>query len=219
MKADASTSHTPSGAGFGYRQFTQLLDAGKITVPLLARLHEDDGHEGLSIVAAALVRGQGKTEGLHRRAVRTFRMKELWEQGPVVAMDRVGDVARRRSDDAGEAARRLRRALMSLVQGGPDQARLDDDASKKKVEPWVERLEKKVDREFFEDAFWTDAADEDDPALHRLAWRQRLQTLAGQVFTEAAEAAPRTEMRRIRAIARARSMLDAQMAKWLKEVA
>jgi len=43
--------------------------------------------------------------------------------------------------------------------------------------------------------------------------------VASDVFTEAAEAAPRTEMRRIRAIARGCSMLDGQMTNWLKEMA
>jgi len=38
------------------------------------------------------------------------------------------------------------------------------------------------------------------------------------VFDTAAEAAPRTEVRRIRAIARARSFLDGQMGKWMKDV-
>jgi hypothetical protein len=46
-----------------------------------------------------------------------------------------------------------------------------------------------------------------------------LRALADTVFDEAAEAAPRTEMRRVRAISRGRSMLDGQMVKWLKEIA
>ena len=216
IKADNSSSHTPSGAGFGYWQMAQLLDAKKVTTPLLARLHDGDEREGLAIVASALVRGQGKTEGLHRRAVRTSRMEQLDAISPQEALDQIGDVARRRADDASEAARRLRRALMMLVQGGPEQARLDDEAAKKKVQPWVDKLDDRVDRGFFDDSFWAQAVN--DGGGHKLAWRRRLRDMAGVVFTEAAEAAPRTEMRRIRAKARAQTMLDAQMNKWLGEV-
>ena len=217
LKADGSSSHTPTGAGFGYRQMTGLLDKAKIVPPLLANLHHEDDREGLSIVAAALVRGQGKTEGLHRRAVRTSKVEEIEATGDIEVLDRIGDVAKTRSDEAGEASRRLRRALILLVQGGPDQARLDDDAAGKKVEPWVRRFDGRADRIFFDEAFWDEAAK--TAADHRLTWRKRLRDIAGEVLAEAAEAAPRTEMRRIRAIARARSMLDGQMNKWLQEVA
>ena len=216
IKADGSTSVTPTSAGFGYRQMSRLLDDSSVTSPLLARLHEHDEREGLSITANVLVRGSGRTEGLHRRAVRTSRMREAEDYGPVQALDRVGQVAKVRSDEASEAGRRLRRALILLVQGGPDQARLDDDAAGKKVEPWVRRFDARVDREFFGEALWDEAAG--DAKAHRTLWRDRLRKLAGEVFGEAAEAAPRTEMRRIRALARARTMLDAQMSKWLKEV-
>lgn len=217
LKADGSSSHTPSGAGFGYRQIAQLLDRERITLPLLAQLHDEDEESGLSIVAAALVRGQGKTEGLHRRAVRVSRVAEIEEGWPGEPLDRIGEVAMRRTLEAGEAGRRLRRALIMLVQGGPEQARLDDEAAKRKVAPWDERFDHRVDEVFFDRDFWAEAAGQEAGA--RRAWRERLRDMAGDVFEEAAEAAPRTEMRRIRARARARSMLDAQMTNWLKEVA
>jgi CRISPR system Cascade subunit CasA len=215
VKADRSASHTPTGAGFGYRQFAQLLDSARINLPPLAHLHPEDGRDGLTIVAAALVRGQGKTEGLHRRAIRTSRIDEL-EDGDEVVLDRIGDAAQRRSTEAGEAARRLRRALMLLVQGGPEQARLDDDAAKRKVEPWMEAFDLAVDDVFFDAPFWAELAG--DPLPHHGAWRDRLRQIAGLVLAAAAEAAPRTEMRRVRAIARGRALLDSQMRKWVGEV-
>ena len=217
IKADSSSSHTPTGVGFGYRQMTQLLDKERVTAPLLARLHESDDREGLAFVAAALVRGQGKTEGLHRRAVRTSRVEEIEAFGDVEVLDRVGAVAKERAGEASEAGRRLRRALILLVQGGPDQARLDDDAAGRKVDSWVRRFDGLVDRVFFDDALWAEAAGA--AGSHRRDWRERLRGLAGTVLADAAEAAPRTEMRRVRAIARSRTMLDREMAKWFKEIA
>jgi CRISPR system Cascade subunit CasA len=220
VKADATTSHTPTGAGFGYRQMAQLLDRDRIAPPLLARLDAADAAEGLTIVAAALVRGQGKTEGLHRRAVRTSRVEEIAESGDDRVLDVIGDTATRRAGEAGEAGKRLRRALIMLVQGGPEQARLDDDAAGAKVDPWVRRFDARVDRIFFDAPFWDQAvAPEDQRRDHALSWRRQLCAMAELVFTDAAEAAPRTAMRRIRAIARARAMLDGQMNKWIGEIA
>ncbi|WP_322963950.1 type I-E CRISPR-associated protein Cse1/CasA [Sphingomonas fuzhouensis] len=215
VKADRSSSHTPTGAGFGYRQMATLLDQAKITRPLLAEPHDGDDRQGLSIVAAALVRGQGKTEGLHRRSVPVSRWETIsaYEDAP---LDRIGAVATKRAGDAGEAGRRLGRALISLVQGGPEKARLDDDAAKKKTERWLEQFNRVVDAEFFDVPFWAEAAGDD--GNHRLLWRTRLRSIASDVFDTAAEAAPRTEVRRIRAIARARAFLDGQMGKWMKDV-
>jgi len=219
VKADQSSSHTPSGAGFGYRQIAALLDRKKIALPRLAELHESDAREGLSIVAAALVRGQGKTEGLHRRAVRASRVEELYEGGPEVVLDRVGGAANRCAGEASEAGRRLRRALMLLVQGGPDQARLDDDAAGRKVEPWVRRYDGLIDRAFFAEPFWIEAANPAGPSPDdRRGWREWLRARAVTVLEQAAEAAPRTAMRRVRAVARSRTMLDREMHKWLGEL-
>ena len=218
-------SVSPGAAGFGYRQMARLLNPKKVTVPLLAHLHEDDDRTGLTFAASALVRGQGKTEGLHRRRVPVSRIEQEYWYDPGRMLDVIGGVASVRADDANEAGRRLRRALILMMQGGPDQARLDDDSAGRKVDPWVKRFDAIVDRRFFEEDFWTAAAatngvgGSEVPNDHRLAWRQRLRALAGDVFAEAAEAAPRTQMRRVRAIARGRSMLDGQMTNWLKEMA
>lgn len=215
LKADGSSSHTPTGAGFGYRQMAQLLDPKRITLPLLAVPQDDDDTTGLSIVAAALVRGQGKTEGLHRRAVAISRAVED-AFGDHVPLDRIGAVAGVRAGEASEAGKRLRRALISLVQGGPDTARLDDDAAKKKTERWLDAFDRTVDATFFDAPFWAEVAETPDD--HRLAWRTWLRATASDVFERAAEAAPRTEIRRIRAHVRARAFLDGQMGKWMQEV-
>lgn len=217
VKADGSSSHTPTGAGFGYRQMANLLDRTKVVEPLLARLAPDDDRAGLSIVAAALVRGQGKTEGLHRRRVRTSRVKEIEATGDIEVLDRIGDVAQRRAKDASEAGSRLRRALISLVQGGPEQARLDDDAAGKKIVAWMRRFDQLIDGDFFGEPFWAEAANAADAP--QLAWRQHLRATARTVFDIASREAPRTEVRMIRAVARARTLLDASMSKWLKEIA
>lgn len=79
----------------------------------------------------------------------------------------------------------------------------------------MERFDLAVDREFFGPPFWSEAAG--DAGAHRSPWRKRLRAIASDVFNEAAEGAPRTDMRRVRARAVARGYLDGQMAKWIKE--
>lgn len=214
MKADGSTSHTPTGAGFGYRQMATLLDRAKITLPHLAKPDPADDREGLALVAAALVRGQGKTEGLHRRSIPTpgaFRDAD----GNPLPLDRIGEVAGKRAEDGFQASRRLSRALISLVQGGPDKARLDDDSAKKKIERWMNRFNEAVDGIFFDPPFWAEVAATDDN--HRLAWRTTLRDIATDTFVIAAEAAPGTEVRRVPARTRAGSLLHHEMKKWLED--
>lgn len=207
-------SVTATGAGFGYRQMANLLDRKKITRPHLAEPHPDDDRNGLSIVAAALVRGQGKTEGLHRRAIRTpAALRDA--DGNRLSLDRIGEVAGKRAEEGYEASRRLSRALISLVQGGPERARLDDDSAKKKIERWMNRFNEAVDGIFFDAPFWAEVAATDDN--HRMTWRETLRDLATDQFEIAAEAAPGTEVRRVTARARAGSLLHHEMKKWVKE--
>jgi CRISPR system Cascade subunit CasA len=214
MKADGSTSHTPTGAGFGYRQMANLLDKAKITLPPLAHADPADAPDGLSIVAAALVRGQGKTEGLHRRTIRTHGARRDADGRPI-AIERIGEVARKRADEGFEASRRLSRALISLVQGGPERARLDDDSAKKKTERWLARFNDAVDGIFFDAPFWDEVwGATDNP---RMAWRITLRDIARDVFDMAAEAAPGTEVRRMPARARAGSLLHYEMKKWVED--
>jgi CRISPR system Cascade subunit CasA len=216
LKADGSASVTPTASGFGYRQITRLLQNKDTVRPLLAEPSAGDPPDGMALVAAALVRGQGKTEGLHRRTIpfsRTVRAKLR----PAVFLDRAGEVAGGRMEDAGEAGRRLRYALFALYQGGPDKVRRDDDASGGKAAPWLTTFDRDVDRVFFDDVFWKDVARKVEAP--RRSWRIRLRTMASDVFEDAAAAAPRTAERRIRARAVARNILDGSLRRFVEDTA
>ena len=216
LKADGSASVTPGRSGFGYRQITRLLQAKETICPLLAKPSSRDPEQGLAIVAAALVRGQGKTEGLHRRTIPFSRSISRKLAGDVF-LDRVGEVATGRTDDAGQVGKKLRVALLALIQGGPAKVRLDDGASGDKAERWTSTYDRAVDRIFFDDAFWADVAGEADAP--RRAWRDRLRDLATEVFEDAAAEAPRTAERRIRARAVARNILDGSLHRFVEDTA
>lgn len=218
-KDNASVTASPST--FGFRKFCELLNAEIIDRPVLAEPHEDDG-EGLTLVAAALVRGQGKTKGLHRRHVPLSRTRYQGVRGKVF-LDRLGQVAQTRAVEAGEVRSRLRRALLALVQGGPDKVRLDDDSGGRKCESWLRNYDLAVDRQFFDEAFWvefdtTGTTPRTDPgATPRADWRRALRGVATTIFEIAAEAAPRSDTRRIKARAVARNMLDGALNTYVKE--
>ncbi|MBB3982550.1 CRISPR system Cascade subunit CasA [Sphingobium fontiphilum] len=213
LSDNASISASPGT--FGYRKFTELLDRAKTGRPLLSLPTESDAAEGLAIFATALVRGQGKTEGLHRRVIPVSRSRKGGRLGDAF-LDRMGQVAQVRAVEAGEVRKRLRMATMSLMQGGPTSLRLDDDSSARKCETWLQSFELGVDRVFFDPAFWDEF--EEAEGNHRLVWRTMLTGLANDVFEQAAEAAPRTDVRRVRAQAIARNMLDATLAAYIREV-
>ena len=216
IEADGSKSVSPNAAGFGHRQIVRLLDEKRTTKPLLAHPSPSDPAEGMAIVAAALVRGQGKTEGLHRRSIPFSR--SIYEKlGGDRFLDRIGEVASGRSADAGDAARRLSGALLILVQGGPDTPRRDDESSKAKVRPWITRFDRTIDRSFFDTAFWAEVAGEAEAP--RRFWRLRLHATAEAVFADAAQAAPRTAERRIRAQARARNVLEGSFKTFVEALA
>lgn len=83
------------------------------------------------LIAQVLARGQGKTEGFHRRVV------------PIV----IGDQAEERCDAAQNFKLRVvKPTVLNLLQGGPDSLRFDDD----RVNRWLDRFRDEVDLVFFQ---------------------------------------------------------------------
>lgn len=173
MTRPADCAH-PDGEAWALLQPPLAGDANRadcksrVTAPLSAHMHEDDDVGGLAFVASALIRGQGKTEGLHRRRILATRNEDAGQFDPVKVPDAIGHVANVRADNGYEAGRWMRRALILMMQDDPVQARLDDASAGRKVDPWVER--------FFGDDCWTAAAatragGAEVPDDHRLAWR------------------------------------------------
>jgi CRISPR system Cascade subunit CasA len=83
------------------------------------------------------------------------------------------------------------------------------------VERWIAAFDHEVDAGFFDDGFWAEVAGEG--GAHDETWRKRLVEIARAQFWQAVPAAPRTEMRRQRAIARAEAMLEGGLRRFEKE--
>lgn len=220
IKADGSTSITASSVGFGYRQISKLLDAKETTRPPLAKILAGDPESGIVMSVSALVRGQGKTEGFHTRIIPLSKAKRNQFSGPDILLDAVGAAAVKRSDEASEVNGILRRSLIYLNQGGPEQARLDDKSAAARAEPWTKRFNELVDAEFFGDLFWSEVNAEEvsaEDVTHRVLWRTWLAEQARSIFDEAAKSAARSDAKRIRAQARSKSMLENDLNKNIKK--
>ena len=159
-----------------------------------------DARTGLVLIARALVRGQGKTEGYHERRVPLSR-RVTWD-----ATDPVAQRATDRVHLAGQVSVVLRTALLALFQGGPDRVDERDEAAARKAKPFLDRL----DAAFFP-ALWreAEAAEAGEEAAHaeRASWVRDLLRIVADLLDEADAAAPKATRRRLRARVAAQGLL------------
>jgi CRISPR system Cascade subunit CasA len=207
-----------SADGFGWRRMKALLlsEPGAERAferPLLAKAVTEDG-EAAEIIAAALARGEGKTEGFHLRRVpitNRFAVRALADEGE--ERQRLARLSEDFAIHAMTAADRcLEPALFILFRKGETQKEKKKDFYKRKntkeqVGPWMQRFDRLIDQAFF-DRLWTGAESEEAARQALDAWDRWLHQAAFQVFDLAVEAAPRTDQRRIFAAARARDLLS-----------
>lgn len=186
---------TLPGAGLTYARMSQLLFEDEWQRPEALVVRREDGDHPL-VVARALVRGQGKTEGLHERVVMVPpRTRSLLERKEGRA--KLGVLAKQRI----EAVRALRLkvlkpAVCALMQGGADDLRLDDDRG-----DWLlDEIDRRVDGEFFPRLF-------DDIHLGaeeaESRFQRRLRALGEETLEVAVRSLPLATSRRERAIAAA----------------
>jgi CRISPR system Cascade subunit CasA len=102
-KAGTAKSLTVDARGFGYRRMVDFMfsDGGVQPSPL-QQPDASDEPEGLQLVARALTRGQGKTEGYHERRVPLSRRAVRRGPGQGAPTDPAAEAARERVRLAGE---------------------------------------------------------------------------------------------------------------------
>ncbi len=201
-------SLTVNASGFGYRRMVDLMFQGAGVLPApLQEPDRTDPAEGLHLVARALVRGQGKTEGYFERWVGLSRRVR---RGPIErATDPIAEAARERVCLAGELQERaLKPALLSLFQNGPQKIDFRDKDSNRKAEVFLMRFDAAVDLTFFDD-LWReiDADDANTRTRIRSAWVQDLMKQARSLLHDAEFSAAHSSRRRFRASVRAADRL------------
>ncbi|MBC7173111.1 MAG: type I-E CRISPR-associated protein Cse1/CasA, partial [Polyangiaceae bacterium] len=195
IERDDQSALTLGGTGFHYARLSDLLFSDDWAHGAAFAIRAEDGPSPW-VVARAMVRGQGKTEGLHERVVpiptrvvRRFRAPE--------GRASLGQLAKRRVEQARNLRlRSLKPALVAIVQGGVDDLRLDD----KRVDHFLDLADALVDARFFEALFEdVDASPDEQDAR----WDRVLVDIGAEVLERAIGALPLPEARRYRAISAA----------------
>lgn len=196
---------TIDARGFSYRRMSEILSGkGFVPSPLQMPFSRSEKNKAMTIVARALARGQGKTEGLHERRIPASRkIISLMADGRV---EEIEVPARSRIDQAGLVRKALRFGLMMLFQNGAAEFAPRDPNSGKRAEPFLDRFEIEIDRDFFDALFEEVEADTETAKLAiRKAWLVALRQRAFDLLKEAEVGSPASAIRRHRAMVRAES--------------
>ena len=211
----AGSAVTIGENGFDYRRVCEILSATLIRLPAAVRPRPDDPEEAL-LHFQVLVRGQGKTDGLHERWVhgRPGVRRALFDPEErahlhALANEMIADVR--------EGARTAVKAgLCSLLQGGPEAIDFRD----RRADPLLRDLDARVDEVFF-DWLWRlyearDAAGRDSVWAE---WQRVLADAARAVFRRGLLRLQPPEGRRERAQALAERAFAAVLHKRLPTLA
>ena len=160
---------TLSAGGFTYKRVTEYLTSSDWNHPPLLKPTpaESRSDGGMQLVARAMVRGQGKTEGYHERII-PLRHKVKMAMLRRSETQELGDIAQSRIVEVGAVQRILSHAIQTfMARGDSEQASPEHRAL---ARPWLNRLDEIVDARFF-DGLQTEfeAAESDRPAI-RKAW-------------------------------------------------
>jgi CRISPR system Cascade subunit CasA len=193
--------------GFEYGRLSELLFGEEWQRPVALELRDEDGPAPLA-VARALVRGQGRTEGLHERVVPLpTKVRSLFASPQGRA--RLGALAASRIETARSLRLRvLKPALCALLQGGGDDLRLDDA----RPDALLAEVDGAIDVAFFARLFDDVDAPEDEQRARFERW---LRELAERALERGIDAFPIPVARRERAIAAAEGRLRAALRKHL----
>lgn len=211
VEKDSGKPLTLDGSGFHYRRVVNLLDPEKFNPAPLQMLFDADKKGDAQIIFAAVVRGQGETQGYHERRVRVPERLKPAFMHKSAPLD-LARVARSRVEDVKTiVSKALRPALFALYQARSDKLDFRDPKAKEKAANFIAQFESAVDEDFFEHLFEEVAEPIGSPAalacrkhwIEKFLWRYARDALA------AAEAAsPLSAVRRYRARAAAQAVLD-----------
>lgn len=200
-----SKALTIDARGFSYRRMSDILSCkGFAPSPLQLPASNGERDKPMVLVARALARGKGKTEGLHERRIPASRkIVSLLADGRI---DEIEVPAKSRVDQAGFVRKALRFGLMTLFQNGPDDFRPKDPNADKRAGPFLEQFETEIDKDFFDALFREVEADSESLKFSvRKAWLLALRECAFDLLKAAEAGSPMSAIRRHRAMVRAES--------------
>jgi CRISPR system Cascade subunit CasA len=163
---------TVDAQGFPYQRMVQLMFRGEIgpsrvePSPLQV-VAASDPPTSLTLIARALTRGQGKTEGFHERRVQiSNRVRHSFMRFDEA--DPVAKAAQERVLIAGHVQRRvLKPALLALFENGPDTIDFRNEGADRRAQEFLAHFDQIVDRSFFPD-LWEEFEPDDVEARHQV---------------------------------------------------
>lgn len=170
----AGEARTVSAGGFDYRLAQRLLLREK---PLALRPLEDEKGADSEIHLAVLVRGQGKTEGLHERLIPLPGTIDLGGDLDDDEDTTLADLAQEMVEVAAAVRKVLRQAVIVYLQG-PDKP----DFRRKDAAPIVTAYDRRVDEKFFDHLFQSPNS---GPEGARRGWQGFLRQAAEELMRRA----------------------------------
>ncbi|MDE2892493.1 MAG: type I-E CRISPR-associated protein Cse1/CasA [Chloroflexota bacterium] len=203
-------SLTLAGGGFTYKRVTEYLTSADWRQPILLRPTEAEARstESMCLVARAMVRGQGKTEGYHERIV-PLRYKTIRAMGNALSTQDIGEIAKGRIEQVGRVQRILSHAIQTFLSSG--EADNASPETRERARPWLNRLDEIVDANFFaalQEEF--EASDSQRESIHS-EWLRGVVNSARELLRDACDTLPCRSVHRYRARTRAESLLEGRL--------
>ena len=204
-----SKALTLAKGGFTYKRIVDYLTVGDWEWPALLESKQSDPDD-MALVARAMVRGQGKTEGYYERVIPITTKVKMAMMGRASSQE-LGDIAKERIVEVGKVQRILRHAVSVFAAGGGDSIA---DEHRARANPWANRLDEIVDATFFDDLQDEFQVDESERQAIRNKWLRNdddddgVINHARKILHQAEDSLPCNEMRRYKARTRAESAFE-----------
>ena len=207
-----SKALTLAKGGFTYKRIVDYLTGADWEWPDLLKSSQSDPDD-MALVARAMVRGQGKTEGYYERVIPITTKVKMAMMGRASTQE-LGDIAKERITDVDKVQRILRHAVSVFAAGGGDSIA---DEHRARANPWANRLDEIVDATFFEDLQDEFEKDESERQAIRNRWLLNNEDSDGvinharKILHEAEDSLPCNEMRRYKARTRAEGVFEGRI--------
>ena len=134
--------------GFTYKRVAEYLTEWAHPALLRPTQFEERSADTMRLVARAVVRGQGKTEGYYDRTI-PLRHRTVQVFGRGGGIQELGDISKTRIGQVGLVQRILSHAIQVFVARG-DSEKVNAE-HRALARPWLNRLDEMVDANFFDD--------------------------------------------------------------------
>ena len=143
---------TLPGGGFNYKRCADYLTSGEYGRPILMNptAEETRSEETMELVARAMVRGPGKTEGYHERRIAVrHKFRSAMLRRNTNDLTDVASISQGRISDVGKVQRILSHAIQVYAARG-EHDKISPE-QRERARAWLNRLDEIIDATFFDD--------------------------------------------------------------------